>query len=226
MRKLFLMTIFLFSIFYLLFSSGVVYAHEEDAEYHALPLEAKIENVFKRMAKAVTNLFSGKKLMPVGGAVPAALLEKKIQEENKFSQQTPQTEQAKPVKLTLETTSSFEGVKETDKIIFKAIAVMDDGTEQDVTAEAKWKVIGPIGVMEEPGIFLAMLDASVSEFGEGMGSVVVSWHDTATCAAFLENSPIFKVEAYYGEDLGPQEGLRQNKNFFGNLLRTIMFWKK
>ena len=131
----------------------------------------------------------------------------------------------KPIKLTLETISLLQGVKEIDKITFKAITTMNDGSKKDVTVEAMWSVVGPIGAMEKAGVFRAALDASVSEVGEGFGSIVAGWKDVASGVEFSANSPIFKVEAYYGENLGPQEGKAPTKNFFGNLLKTIMFWK-
>lgn len=283
-------------------ATGRIYAHEDGTEHHALPLEARIGSIFRRAARAVTNLFNGNKSNPIpqtstltqpspsiniptptenksveatqtqlpisGGGTGEGILpygvatdkaksgiiaptipmksgsEKTsagvttIFEKQNTTNKTSEgpitgsgvgqsasaiTVQPKPAKLILEN-PVLQGVKETDKLVFKAMLVMSDGTKKDVTAEAEWKVVGPIGAMNGKGFFLAKLDESASEFGEGLGSIIATWKDPISGNSFLANSPIFKVEAYF-ENTGPTEGSRSEKNFFGSLLKTIMFWR-
>ncbi|MEK7503047.1 MAG: FecR family protein [Patescibacteria group bacterium] len=83
-----------------------------------------------------------------------------------------------------------EGVK----IPIDAVASFSDGSTRSVSGEVKWEIIGGIGRIEN-GIFVPRLDASVAEFGKGLGSIVATWRDPQTGAEFIANTPIFTVNA-------------------------------
>lgn len=110
-----------------------------------------------------------------------------------------------PKKLILETKNNLAAVGEGDRIIFAAILLMSDGSRRDITGSVQWQVLGNIGLMEKPGIFLAKLGESIAEAGSAFGSITASWKDQKTGASFLANSPIFKVEAKIEETAIPPE---------------------
>lgn len=99
-----------------------------------------------------------------------------------------------PKFLTVTTDFNLRLVTEGDEIRFKAILTATDGTETEVTSEAGWQVVGPVGVITKPGIFTAKLDDSVSEFGEAPGSIAATWKDKDG-KEFTGATVIFKVEA-------------------------------
>ncbi len=90
---------------------------------------------------------------------------------------------------------SLDNAVEGDQIIFQAAVTLSDGTKRDITGEAEWQVIGPIGKMVKPGVFEAKLDDSVSELGSASGTVIATWQDKLSGDNFLLKSPIFKVRA-------------------------------
>lgn len=136
-----------------------------------------------------------------------------------------QTANAYPTKIILETPGNLQGIKEGDGITFKAMLLLSDGTKKDVTREAQWKVLGPIGSIESAGVFRAKLDSLVSELGEGNGSLVVTWQDSVSGSVFFDNTPVFRVEAYF-QDAGPQEGRATWKNLFGTILKIFIPWSR
>jgi len=112
--------------------------------------------------------------------------------------QTPisaQTPAPVPKEFILETKNSLEKITEGEKIIFKAFLVMNNGEKKDVTNEAVWQVLGPIGKIEAPGIFIPQLDVSVAELGENFGTVVATWKDKTGKFIFFAKSPILNVKA-------------------------------
>lgn len=113
---------------------------------------------------------------------------------------------ARPVALHIRTQKDLGIIKDGEFILMKAILVMSDGQEIDVTGRVNWEVAGPIGIMEKPGVFLAKLHPTVSELGEAPGAVAASWQDEKTGAAFLAKTPIFKVEMQVDLNLDPTRG--------------------
>jgi len=86
-------------------------------------------------------------------------------------------------------------VSEGETIAFRALLLRADGSTTDVTNAARWQVIGPMGRFSSAGSFVAELDPSLAEMGEGSGSVVAVWRDALTGEEYLGKSPVFKVVA-------------------------------
>ncbi|MBU2578976.1 FecR family protein [Patescibacteria group bacterium] len=84
---------------------------------------------------------------------------------------------------------------ENDILNLKAILTMTDGVKKDVTEECQWKVLGKIGIIKAPGVFVAKLDSSISELGQAPGQIVCTWSDPKTNEAFLGSSPVINVKA-------------------------------
>ncbi len=84
---------------------------------------------------------------------------------------------------------------EGDIFSLKALLIMDDSSQKDVTRECQWQILGKIGTMEFPGSFRARLDSSVSELGEAPGQIICAWTDPETGQAFLGSTAIIKVRA-------------------------------
>jgi len=84
---------------------------------------------------------------------------------------------------------------EDNMINLKAILTITDGSKKDVTEECQWKVLGKIGIIKAPGVFVAKLDSSISELGQANGQIVCVWTDLKTSEAFLGSSPIINVKA-------------------------------
>ena len=93
---------------------------------------------------------------------------------------------------------------EGEKVLFSAVVKFSDGTTREATKDAAWRVLGPIGSFSAPGVFLPLLDPSVSEFGEGSGAIVAVWKDPSTGAEFLGKTSIFTVKARV--EIIPAEG--------------------
>jgi len=98
------------------------------------------------------------------------------------------------VSLEIVTTHTLRGVVEGERIFFKAIAIMGNGARREVTNEVSWRVVGPIGTMVKPGVFVTALDESVAEFGIGTGSVVAVWKDSLSRKEVFGKTPIFTVD--------------------------------
>ncbi len=58
---------------------------------------------------------------------------------------------------------------------FKVVAMFSDGKELDVTLEAKNKVLGGIGIIKEPGVFVAEIEPEKKELGQVFGAIVGEW---------------------------------------------------
>jgi len=112
----------------------------------------------------------------------------------------------RPVGLEIRPQFNLGAVKDGDFILMKAMLLMADGNEVDVTEQVRWQVAGPIGAMERPGAFLAKLHPTVSELGEAPGAVTAMWQDEKTGAAFLAKTPIFKVEMRVDLKFDPTRG--------------------
>jgi hypothetical protein len=100
------------------------------------------------------------------------------------------------LQLELSAPVSLSKITERDIIHFKAIVYFKDGTHRDVTTEASWRVLGPIGNISTTGVFSAMLEPDTAEFGIGSGAVVATWQDPISGAEILGKSVIFEVKAY------------------------------
>ena len=98
------------------------------------------------------------------------------------------------------------GLVEGDSVPFRALAQYEDGSEKEVTSEASWKVLGKIGFIKLPGVFVAKLDPEVSELGVSSGAVVAVWKNSETGTAFEAASPIFKVELEIDLNFDPSRG--------------------
>ncbi|MDP3988694.1 MAG: FecR domain-containing protein [bacterium] len=106
------------------------------------------------------------------------------------------------VGLLLERTKiNNERTEEGDRIEMRAILELADDSRRDVTKEAVFEVLGPIGTFVSPGVFEARLDESVREFGKSSGSIVVSWTDPVTKAVQFANSPIFEVHFKFDQPI-------------------------
>lgn len=80
------------------------------------------------------------------------------------------------------------------KIPIEAIVSFSDGSTRPVSGEVKLEVIGGIGRIEN-GVFVPSLDASIAEFGKGVGSIVAIWRDPQTSTELVANTPILTVNA-------------------------------
>lgn len=96
--------------------------------------------------------------------------------------------------LTLEL-PNLKNVSEKDILIFKALVRTSDGISKDVTQEALWKVLGPVGGVSK-GVFTATLSSDMAEFGRAPGAVVATYTDLLTGKELVAESPIFEVKAF------------------------------
>ena len=81
-------------------------------------------------------------------------------------------------------------VLEGETIVFKAI-LENQTTKRDITSLVTWNVIGDIGNIIRPGVFVAKLGDEVSELGESVGYVVASFENSKE----VGKSELIKVEA-------------------------------
>ena len=102
---------------------------------------------------------------------------------------------AKVTAIEIVTKSPLGEVKEGEKVQFTAFAKLSDGLKKEITSEATWQVLGPIGMITASGVFTSALDAKVAEYGEGSGAIVTTWTDPATKTPFIDKTIIFKVKA-------------------------------
>lgn len=119
---------------------------------------------------------------------------KKEREKQAPAEQQSET-QKQPQKLTIRIPESLDNVFEGKHLRFDAVLTLSDGNTRIVTAEAQWKVIGSIGKMESPGVFVGELGPDVSEFGSASGAVIAVWKDPESGESLLGKSPIFRVDA-------------------------------
>ncbi|TSC77761.1 MAG: hypothetical protein G01um101429_964 [Parcubacteria group bacterium Gr01-1014_29] len=106
-----------------------------------------------------------------------------------------------PPVLTIRPQGNLKGVVEGDRVRFKAVLALPDGKTRIVTADAQWSVLGSIGKMASPGVFLAKLGSDVSEFGTAPGAVIAIWKDPKSGEEILGKSAIFNVEAKIETDI-------------------------
>lgn len=90
------------------------------------------------------------------------------------------------ISLGVVTSQSLNNVTEGMTIKFQALIKLSDGTTRDISNEVKWAVLGDVGSITPAGIFTARLGISLSEFGEGVGSVVATYI-SSDGRAFLGN---------------------------------------
>ncbi|TSD04224.1 MAG: peptidoglycan binding protein [Parcubacteria group bacterium Greene0714_36] len=107
-------------------------------------------------------------------------------------------------RLVIEMSGGVRTLAEGAAVQMRAFLVASDGTRRDVTKEAVWRVIGPIGTMDATAVFHARLLPPITEVGEGAGAIVTTWKDALTGIALTGTTPIFRVELTVQE--GPQEG--------------------
>lgn len=86
-------------------------------------------------------------------------------------------------------------LEEEEVLSLKAFVVRTDGTRVEATSRVVWRVIGEIGVMKAPGLFVAKLSDQVSELGAAKGVVAATIKDTKTGDEFLDKTEIFEVRA-------------------------------
>jgi hypothetical protein len=103
----------------------------------------------------------------------------------------------KPDSLVLEVIGDAKNIIEDDIIEFRAILIMSDGSRKNVTNTVKWQILGQIGNITVSGIFTAKLDISISELGEGFGTVIATWENPNDTNIFLGKSPILNVKAKF-----------------------------
>ena len=100
------------------------------------------------------------------------------------------------IKIEIAPSGSLASVTEGDAIVFRVFAIMEDGTRKEITAEAKYQVIGEIGEIISPGVFRAkLLSPLAQETGIVPGQVVAVWKDPTSGKEFLASTPLFKVKA-------------------------------
>lgn len=95
---------------------------------------------------------------------------------------------------------------EGDSVLFRSFVQFSDGSEKEVTLEANWKVLGEIGFLKSPGVFVGKLSDAVSELGTAPGSVIASWKDPKTGSVFEAATPIFNVELEVDLNFDPSRG--------------------
>lgn len=86
-------------------------------------------------------------------------------------------------------------ISEGEPLRLAAELVFSGGSTRDVTSEAVWRVLGDIGSMREPGLFIGKLSPSIAEFGHGPGNIIVTWKDPKNPNTVLfDKTPVFEVE--------------------------------
>ncbi|MEK7557230.1 MAG: hypothetical protein AAB538_04610, partial [Patescibacteria group bacterium] len=69
-----------------------------------------------------------------------------------------------------------------------------DAPSREITTEAVWRVIGPIGSITQSGLFTAKLAPEIAENGTAKGFIVVTWK-SKTGEEFLGKTPPLTVNA-------------------------------
>lgn len=100
-------------------------------------------------------------------------------------------------KLVIAPDRSLEGIKEGDKVNFKASLRMSDGSMRQ-TKDVKWTLIGPVGEINSQGVYKAVLSDEIAELGEGIGAVMASYKDPSG-KEYQTKTELFKVEAFVSE---------------------------
>ncbi len=97
-------------------------------------------------------------------------------------------------KIVLTTKADLSSVTAGSIVNFSAIVVRSDGSRQDVTGAAAWKVVGDIGTFPKPGTFQPSLIGAATELEKAPGAVVVSYDDPKTRTTLSAKSEIFYVQ--------------------------------
>ncbi|MDO8492939.1 MAG: FecR family protein [bacterium] len=109
-----------------------------------------------------------------------------------------------PVDLIIESRTFINSdFAEQQKIAFRAMLVLSDGSKEDVTSSVDWRVVGPIGTIDASGIFVGKLTPEISEMGEGSGVVMAIWKGGDKELA--GKTPVFRVLLKF-EDDGERRG--------------------
>ncbi len=95
------------------------------------------------------------------------------------------------IKVTSDTNFT-SSIVEGREIKLKAIATLANGSTLDISAKCKWQVIGPVGAITSPGVFMPKLGADVSELGGSFGSITAVFESEGG-GIYLGKTPIFKV---------------------------------
>lgn len=114
------------------------------------------------------------------------------------------TKPEKWVSLEIETISDIKNIAEGEMISFRAVLKGENGGEKDVTRDAKWQVLGQIGLMERAGTFAAKLDPAISEYGEAFGYIVATWQ-AESGEQFLGKSDQVHVVIKADSGVAPEE---------------------
>lgn len=95
--------------------------------------------------------------------------------------------------LNIETKSLPNDLTEGENVVFHAVLHGTGGATRDVTSEVTWEVLGKMGSIADNGVFTAKLDPSISELGEGGGTVNATWEDTDGKVMHAESGQIHVV---------------------------------
>lgn len=86
-------------------------------------------------------------------------------------------------------------ISEGEPLRLAAQLVLRDGSTRDVTREALWQVLGGIGSIKEPGVFVGKLSSSLAEFGHAPGNIIATWKDPKNPGNVLfDKTPVFEVD--------------------------------
>jgi hypothetical protein len=112
---------------------------------------------------------------------------------------SPEQKRAVPIELVIESNASLtKNIIEDARTSFRAILILSDGKRQDVTDAVEWKVLGPVGSINNLGVFTGKLGDEISEVGEASGTITAIWRGDGK--ELFAKTPIFKVEFNVGED--------------------------
>jgi hypothetical protein len=142
------------------------------------------------------SLLEGDGDSPIDGANPLTkpATDKPLETVRPVTPTTPPAPTAKAVSLAIKSPRTLEGIIEGTQVNLSAIVTYSNGTTKDVSKEAVWKVLGPIGGMQA-NTFTPLLGPSVSEFGKAPGSITATWKEPSTGAELFGSTAIFEVKA-------------------------------
>lgn len=128
---------------------------------------------------------------PTPDTTPPSVTEDPVREPTHTDPQTIQLDQSEDTTTTgsgsdtiaaqlqrLEIISSVDlsqPVPEGESVTFQARGIFSDATEQDVTTDVSWKVIGSESTITSDGVFIPRLSPNMAEFGKGYASVAATW---------------------------------------------------
>ncbi len=111
----------------------------------------------------------------------------------------PTTPSTFAIGITLDSKIINTEITEGNVVQLKAIVRLSNGTTKDVTKEATWQIVGPIGSISQ-GLFTPKLDDSISEYGEYYGAILVNWKDQTSGKVFSISTQPFKVKLKFDEN--------------------------